>query len=109
MERTATDGPVAKRQLADQIEELCGVRPLGLSHLTTIQHTVTRFRITLDCYLAEPAVGKSNGLKNGAGTIVRWVPKGELGDLPLSTTGRRLANLIHDTSPTRNFKTRASG
>ncbi|MCE9556847.1 MAG: A/G-specific adenine glycosylase [Planctomycetes bacterium] len=101
VELTATDGPAAKRQLADQIEELCGVRPVELTHVTTIQHTVTRFRITLDCYLAEPAVGKSNGHKNGAGTTVRWVPKGELSDLPLSATGRQLAHLIHDTSPTR--------
>lgn len=106
VEMAATQGPAAKRQLADQIEELCGVRPVGLTHLTTIQHTVTRFRITLDCYLAEPAVGKTNVYKNGSGTIVRWVPKRELGELPLSATGRQLAQLIHDTSPTRKPETK---
>ena len=100
VELAVNHGPAARRQLADRIEVLCGVRPLGLLHLTTIQHTVTRFRITLDCYLAEPGSDTSNGHKIGAGTILRWVSKRELDELPLSATGRQLAQLIQNASPT---------
>ena len=101
VELASADSPPAPQQLADQVEQLCGVRPVSLKHLTTIQHTVTRFRITLDCYLAEPATGakRTAALGNGHvnGKTVRWVGRGELAELPLSATGRRLAHLIDNT------------
>jgi A/G-specific adenine glycosylase len=56
-----------------------------------MKHGVTRYRITLDCYQAAYISGRIGGAKNGA---VRWLPVRELSGLPLSTTGRRIAELV---------------
>jgi len=88
----ADAGPAAQRKLADDVESQCGVRPRDLQHLTTIRHTLTRFRITLDCYVAEPigAPAKSHGNLS----TVRWVQSKDLGALPLSRTGRQFVQLL---------------
>jgi A/G-specific adenine glycosylase len=57
--------------------------------ITTLKHGVTRYRITLDCYAAEYVSGRA-----GAEKATRWVRPSELGELPLSVTARKLANLI---------------
>ena len=64
------------------------VRPGAL--LKTMKHGVTRYRITLDCYQATYVSGRVRATKSAA---VRWLPVGELSTLPLSTTGRKIANL----------------
>jgi A/G-specific adenine glycosylase len=59
-----------------------------LEKCITLKHGVTRFRITLDCYRAvcvRPV---------RANTKRRWLRPEELADVPLSTTGRKLARLI---------------
>ena len=64
---------------------------LGFSvggHLKTIKHSVTRFRITLDCYEAE-YVADLDG--KPAGTDVKWLPPAALDDYPLNSSGRKLA------------------
>lgn len=57
----------------------------------TLKHGVTRYRITLDCYAAEYASGR---VRANNGATVRWIAPTELADLPLSTTGRKLARLV---------------
>ncbi len=59
--------------------------------LTTIRHTVTRFRITLDCFEAD-ADGSSVRRRLPADT--KWLRPSELADYPLSSTGRKLARMI---------------
>lgn len=94
-----SSGAAAQRQFADDVESLCGVRPMALQRLTTIRHTITRFRITLDCYLAESGRA-ANDKQNGNGTTVRWARKKELPALPLSATGRQIVELLA-TNPKR--------
>jgi hypothetical protein len=53
---------------------------------------VTRFRITLGCYIAEWIDGEAVDGK----CDFRWVAPGQLAKLPLSVTGRKLARLLTD-------------
>jgi A/G-specific adenine glycosylase len=86
------DGPLfARKEIAAKVASQTGIHcaPGGL--LKTMKHGVTRYRITLDCYQATYVSGRVRAMKNAA---VRWLPVGELSSLPLSTTGRKIANLI---------------
>jgi A/G-specific adenine glycosylase len=59
--------------------------------LTTIKHGVTRYRITLSCHAAK-IVGPKRRVASGEQQ--RWIDIGELSGLPLSTTGRKLAQVL---------------
>jgi A/G-specific adenine glycosylase len=81
------EGPLFARdeivaQVRDQTGITCELGPLA----KTIKHAVTRYRITLDCYRAQ--------YKSGRPKSSRWIRGGELADLPLSSTGRKLAGLL---------------
>jgi A/G-specific adenine glycosylase len=79
------------RELAENVRALTGVMVAPGRRITTLTHGVTRFRITLDCYEAEyVSVDKT------AATLLetRWLRPAELADYPLSSTGRKLANLV---------------
>lgn len=56
----------------------------------TLKHGVTRYRITLDCYLAAYVRGRSSGRPSNK----RWVRPAELRAFPLSTTGRKVAERL---------------
>lgn len=87
-----SEGPLFVRdELIAKVRQQTGVsvRPGGL--LKTIKHGVTRFRITLDCYEASYDSGRIASTKEGP---IRWVQTPELAELPLSTTGRKIARLI---------------
>jgi A/G-specific adenine glycosylase len=79
-----------RRELAEKVRRQTGliVNPGG--HLKTIKHSVTRFRITLDCYEAE-YVSDPDG--KPAGTEMKWLRPAELDRYPLSTTGRTVSRL----------------
>ena len=86
------DGPLfARKEIAAKVASQTGIAcdPGGL--LKTMKHGVTRYRITLDCYQATYVSGRVRATTSAA---VRWLPVGELSLLPLSTTGRKIANLI---------------
>lgn len=86
------EGPLFVRdELVLKVREQTGVdvEPAGL--LKTLKHGVTRYRITLECYEARPIGGR---VRTRADRAVRWLPVGELAELPLSVTGRKLARLI---------------
>ena len=81
-----------RREMAENVLAMTGVAIAPGKHLKTLTHSVTRFRITLECYEAEFL---SDG--NGAETAVksRWLRPAELESYPLSSTGRKLARLVH--------------
>ena len=82
------EGPLfAQREIAAKVREQTGITcaPGPLVH--TIKHGVTRYRITLDCYVADYTSGKVR-------EPARWIKAAKLADLPLSTTGRKIAGLI---------------
>ena len=87
-----SEGPLFVRdELIAKVREQTGVKvqPGGL--LQTIKHGVTRYRITLDCYEAGYVSGR---VSSTPAKPVRWLPKKELADLPLSSTGRKIAKLL---------------
>jgi A/G-specific adenine glycosylase len=84
---TANNGNPIPQQIADHVRRLTGVEIASLSHVTTLRHGVTRFRIKLDGYVAEFESGtKTNGTQSQ-----QWVKPSDLERFPLSTTGRKLA------------------
>lgn len=58
--------------------------------LATIKHAVTRYSVTLVCL---EATCRSRSLKQGAAEQ-QWATPTDLASLPLSTTGRKIANLL---------------
>jgi len=87
-----SEGPLFVRdELVAKVREQTGVtiEPGGV--LKTIKHGVTRFRITLDCYEAKPAGGR---VRSSAMRPVRWTPFGELAELPLSASARKIAQSL---------------
>ncbi len=86
-----TGKPVdVRRELIENVRRMTGVTITPGEHCKTIRHGVTRFRITLDCYEAQ--YDSHNG--GGEGFAQKWVRPAELAQLPLSSTGRKLAELV---------------
>ncbi len=87
-----SEGPLFVRdELIAKVQSQTGVTVKPGSLLKTIKHGVTRYRITLDCYEANYTSGK---LRRTVGKTLRWCAIKELRDLPLSSTGRKLAKFI---------------
>ncbi len=86
------DGPLfARTEIAAKVAAQTGIVCAPGRLLKTMKHGVTRYRITLDCYQATFVSGRVRATKSAA---VRWLPVGEVSLLPLSSTGRKIANLI---------------
>ena len=83
-------GPV-EQQLTEHLARDTGTQVRIGARLTTIKHSVTRYRITLDCYAATHVTIDPN---TGATRTVAWVTPAELVNYPLSTTGRKLTRLL---------------
>lgn len=89
--------PAAVRsELIENVRRLTGGLIAPAQHLCTIHHGVTRFRITLECYLAEyvsRADGDGRASDKTVGNDMRWLRPAEMANYPLSTTGRKLAEM----------------
>lgn len=82
------EGPLfAADEIANNVQKQTGIRCDPGALITTIKHGVTRFRITLECYEATATGGRVQ-------STAKWVRPGDLGELPLSVTGRKLAKMI---------------
>jgi A/G-specific adenine glycosylase len=91
------EGPLfAKQEIVDKVLRQTGVTCSPGPLVRTINHGVTRFRITLDCYSAKYISGRA--------LRARWIAKSELAELPMSTTGRKLAEIAVPETPARNRK-----
>ena len=75
--------------IAQQVEESTGLMAAHYQTVTEIRHTVTRYRIRLLCLIAHVEGGR---IRTGSG--YQWCSKKQLGELPLSTTGRKFAELL---------------
>lgn len=78
-------------QAAGYLSEQLGVEIRPDRRLTTIKHAVTKYRITLDVYHAQPVDEADVEL---AADDYGWFVAEELAELPLSVTGRRIVNLL---------------
>jgi A/G-specific adenine glycosylase len=80
------------RRITAQVWELTGIRIHAPVALATLRHSVTRYRITLNCLHAEYASGRLNR----SSPPMRWVRPRYFEQFPLSVTGRKLASQISD-------------
>ncbi|MEM9657392.1 MAG: A/G-specific adenine glycosylase [Planctomycetota bacterium] len=80
-----------REELIDKVRRQTGVAVEPGPLLKTIRHGVTRFRITLECYAAEFQSGR---VRSTSENRVRWLSQRELDDLPLSATGRQIADSL---------------
>ena len=74
--------------------EKAGLRITRLQLLATLKHGVTRFRITLHCFVARLRTPQTTVCINGNNDACRWVSPDELTSYPLSTTGRKISCMI---------------
>ena len=85
------EGPLfAAKEIVAKVREQTGVTCKLGPLLKTLKHGVTRYRITLDCYGATYVSGRA---QQTTSADVRWMASSALGNLPLSTTGRKIARL----------------
>jgi A/G-specific adenine glycosylase len=87
----ANDTATQAREIRDRIHERTGMTIEPGTTLTTLTHGVTRFRIKLTCVDARWLAGRAGRCGD---TTTRWFRAGELDQLPMNTTGRKLARLI---------------
>jgi A/G-specific adenine glycosylase len=86
-----SEGPLfAQQEIVAKVRDRTGVTCTLESLLKTLKHGVTRYRITLDCYRATYVSG---GVRTVNKYYIRWLSPADLGELPLSTTGRKIARL----------------
>ncbi len=85
-----------RTEIQDAIHQQTG-EPVALgSLLARMQHAVTRYRITLECYEAERVHGGNrNAAKKKPSPIQRWVYPSQLDGFPLSVTGRKLSQRLN--------------
>ncbi|MFM9964225.1 MAG: A/G-specific adenine glycosylase [Planctomycetaceae bacterium] len=76
-----------ERRIADEFGPCVTIS----ERLAQFKHSVTRYRITLDCWLAKTA--GSDDLTTKLPTA--WVAPSEFASYPFSTTGRQLAELLN--------------
>jgi A/G-specific adenine glycosylase len=81
-----------QREMAEKVLALTGAVIAVDRHVKTLTHGVTRFRITLECY---ECTYLSQGTKTATALETRWLRPAELEAYPLSSTGRKLARLLH--------------
>jgi len=91
-----------RRELSHALRAATGVDVCIGELLVTLRHSVTRFRITLDCYQATRHVSVVDAHPAGGGSLaMRWLRPAELAAYPLSTTGRKLAQRLWDGSKSK--------
>lgn len=90
-ELEATGPLFAREEIANKVAAQTGIQCTPGALLKTLKHGVTRYRITLDCYEAAYISGR---LKSPNSAAVRWLPAAQLSDLPLSATGRKIAQML---------------
>jgi A/G-specific adenine glycosylase len=93
---SASDNGAIETQIARAAHEMIGLDVHEPSHLVTLKHGVTRFRITLHCYEVKLPRGSQRLTSNGGRGDARWVSIDSLASYPLSVTGRKISRLLLD-------------
>jgi len=78
-----------RQKIAEETRDLACVQIDDLIPLTSMKYGVTKYRITLNCYSAK--LKRDQTAKN---PTLHWVSLAELDDYPLSTTGRKICQVL---------------
>jgi A/G-specific adenine glycosylase len=92
-------GPVLARRIADMARDELAIEIAPGEQFSTLRHTVTRFRITLECYAAEFVADRGQPKSRSAAgdarsAVAKWFTPAAIAKLPLNTTGRKISRLI---------------
>lgn len=82
--------PRLAKVLESSVKDACGCEARMTRAVAEIKHSVTRYRIRLQCLIAEWDAGEATG------TEVCWLPAAQFEDVPLSMTGRKFATLLQE-------------
>ncbi|HKD36357.1 MAG TPA: NUDIX domain-containing protein, partial [Pirellulales bacterium] len=77
-------------ELKRKVLTLFGIAIKAPRHRSTLRHTVTRFRITLECFDADGVATR----RAHPPRELTWVRPADLREYPLSATGRRIARIL---------------
>ena len=77
-------------QLTSMLKQQTGLTVKLRPSNKQIKHAVTRFRITLDCFVADDIQGR---LKKSS-TRLKWMTNQEINEAPMSITGRKIAKTL---------------
>ena len=77
-------------QLTQNVKAMTGLQVTLAPTDIRIKHAVTRFRITLDCFVTESVAERMK--RSTAET--RWVTLSQIVDIPMSMTGRKIAEML---------------
>ena len=80
-----------ERELQRKCLKMTGCEIIPRDRFTTIKHTVTRYRITLDCYHAHYLRGAG---QRSPARPMQWIKPAEFEEIPLSVTGRKISRLL---------------
>lgn len=94
---TATSSVPGKliAQIENSVHETTGANIQLDRFLKELKHSVTRYRISLLCFLASTEQAIPEPDEN-----LQWVSASQLDEYPLSTTGRKLAVVVQRNQPT---------
>ncbi len=92
--RFSADGNDPESTLKSKLKSLTGLTAELYDSKQTIKHAVTRFRITLDCFIARDIRGR---LLQANGEQFKWLSADELDAYPMSVTGRKIARKIQNS------------
>ena len=81
---------VTLEQLIENVKAMTGLQVTLAPTDIRIKHAVTRFRITLDCFVTESVAGRMR--RSTAAT--QWVTLSQIADVPMSMTGRKIADQL---------------
>lgn len=78
-----------KRDVQQAVRERCSISIDEPVWIHSLKHSVTKYRVHLSCFESEIKTGSSDRFDKR--TELRWVSSKELRDIPLSVSGRQLA------------------
>ncbi len=84
----AQRGEALRTELSEKVAAMTGIRIRPGSQLTSIKHSVTRYRIHLACYEADHEVGVIRGDR------LAWVRVEQLQQYPLNVTARKISEVL---------------
>ncbi len=92
---TGHDEPATRRAVRTEVRNQFGLRLRRMRQLVQLRHAVTRFRIDLACYQAEPVTnGTACPPFHRVDRTMRWVPLARVDSLPQCVTGRKISRLV---------------
>jgi len=81
-------GAMLRNELTEKVLNMTGMQIQPGTRLSSMKHSVTRYRIQLACYEATHVAGRIRGAS------LAWVPPKQLQEYPLNVTARKISDAV---------------